>query len=56
MPRGSVIAGTSSDELGDAMPGIMVRLMRYQYAQGRASSCRPAAGRPTIAASIASGG
>jgi protocatechuate 3,4-dioxygenase beta subunit len=34
MPRGSVVSGTVSDELGDPMPGIMVRLMRFQYAQG----------------------
>lgn len=34
MPRGSVIAGYVYDEIGDPMPGIMVRLMRFQYAQG----------------------
>ena len=34
MPRGSVISGTISDELGNPMPGITVRLMRFQYAQG----------------------
>ncbi len=34
MPRGSVVSGTVSDELGEAMPGITVRLMRFQYAQG----------------------
>jgi carboxypeptidase family protein len=34
MPRGSVIAGTVYDELGDPMPGIAVRVWRYQYAQG----------------------
>jgi protocatechuate 3,4-dioxygenase beta subunit len=34
MPRGAVVAGTVSDELGDPMPGIMVRLMRFQYVQG----------------------
>ena len=34
MPRGSVVSGTVSDELGNPMPGIMVRLMRFQYAQG----------------------
>jgi protocatechuate 3,4-dioxygenase beta subunit len=34
MPRGSVIAGFVYDEIGDPMPGIMVRLMRFQYAQG----------------------
>ena len=34
MPRGSVVSGTVSDELGDPMPGITVRLMRFQYSQG----------------------
>ena len=34
MPRGSVISGIISDELGDPMPGIAVRAMRFQYAQG----------------------
>ena len=34
MPRGSVVSGIVSDELGDPMPGIMVRLMRFQYTQG----------------------
>ena len=34
MPRGSVISGIISDELGDPMPGITVRAMRFQYAQG----------------------
>ena len=34
MPRGGVVSGTVSDELGEAMPGITVRLMRFQYAQG----------------------
>ena len=34
MPRGSVVSGTVSDELGEAMPGIQVRLMRFQYSQG----------------------
>jgi protocatechuate 3,4-dioxygenase beta subunit len=34
LPRGSVIAGRVLDELGDAMPGVSVRVMRYQYAQG----------------------
>jgi 5-hydroxyisourate hydrolase-like protein (transthyretin family) len=34
MPRGSVVSGTVSDELGEPMAGITVRLMRYQYAQG----------------------
>jgi hypothetical protein len=34
LPRGSVIGGRVLDEDGDAMPGIMVRVMRYQYLQG----------------------
>jgi hypothetical protein len=34
LPRGSVIAGTIVDEVGDPMPGAMVRVMRYQYLQG----------------------
>src|SRR5919197_782154 len=34
LPRGSVIAGTIVDEVGDPMPGAMVRVMRYQYIQG----------------------
>jgi protocatechuate 3,4-dioxygenase beta subunit len=34
MPRGSVVSGTISDELGEPMPGITVRLLRYQYDQG----------------------
>jgi Carboxypeptidase regulatory-like domain len=34
LPRGSVIGGRVLDEDGDAMPGIMVRVMRYQYQQG----------------------
>src|SRR5205823_3046240 len=34
LPRGSVIAGTIVDEVGDAMPGVTVRVMRYQYLQG----------------------
>src|SRR4029077_2166708 len=34
LPRGSVIAGHVYDEDGDAMPGIAVRVMRYDYAQG----------------------
>jgi len=34
LPRGSVIAGHVMDESGDAMPGISVQVMRYQYAQG----------------------
>lgn len=35
LPRGSVIGGHVLDEDGDAMPGVMVRVMRYQYLQGQ---------------------
>jgi hypothetical protein len=34
LPRGSVIGGRVLDEDGEAMPGVMVRVMRYQYQQG----------------------
>ena len=34
LPRGSVISGRVLDEDGDAMPGVTVRVMRYQYLQG----------------------
>ena len=34
LPRGSVIGGRVLDEDGDAMPGVTVRVMRYQYLQG----------------------
>jgi hypothetical protein len=34
LPRGSVIGGHVLDEDGDAMPGVTVRVMRYQYLQG----------------------
>lgn len=34
LPRGSVIAGHVYDETGDAMPGVLVRVLRYQYQQG----------------------
>ena len=34
LPRGSVISGHVLDEDGEAMPGVMVRVMRYQYLQG----------------------
>jgi hypothetical protein len=34
LPRGSVIAGQILDEDGEPMPGVMVRVMRYQYLQG----------------------
>src|SRR5439155_415019 len=33
LPRGSAIAGRVLDEDGDAMPGVAVRVMRYQYQQ-----------------------
>ena len=34
LPRGSVISGHVLDEDGDALPGVNVRVMRYQYLQG----------------------
>ena len=34
LPRGSVIAGQILDQDGEAMPGVIVRVMRYQYLQG----------------------
>src|SRR4051812_49808302 len=34
LPRGSVISGHVLDEDGEAMPGVSVRVMRYQYLQG----------------------
>ena len=34
LPRGSVIGGRVLDEDGEAMPGVNVRVMRYQYLQG----------------------
>ena len=34
LPRGSVVAGAVYDENGDPMPGVSVRVMRYQYQQG----------------------
>lgn len=34
LPRGSAIAGRVLDEDGDAMPGVSVRVLRYQYQQG----------------------
>jgi hypothetical protein len=34
LPRGGVISGRVLDEDGDAVPGAMVRVMRYQYLQG----------------------
>lgn len=34
LPRGSVIAGHLRDEDGDPMPGVMIRVMRYEYRQG----------------------
>src|SRR5205085_10328036 len=34
LPRGSVISGTLLDEDGDAMPGVNVRVLRYQMQQG----------------------
>jgi Carboxypeptidase regulatory-like domain len=34
LPRGSVITGHVYDETGDPMPGVVVRVLRYQYQQG----------------------
>ena len=34
LPRGSVISGHVFDENGEPMPGAMVRVMMYRYAQG----------------------
>jgi hypothetical protein len=34
LPRGSVIAGHVYDETGDPVPGVVVRVLRYQYQQG----------------------
>lgn len=34
LPRGSVIGGTVLDEDGEPMPGVNVRVMRYQFQQG----------------------
>jgi hypothetical protein len=34
LPRGSVIAGHVYDETGEPLPGVSVRVMRYEYAQG----------------------
>ncbi|HEY7289614.1 MAG TPA: carboxypeptidase regulatory-like domain-containing protein [Vicinamibacterales bacterium] len=34
LPRGSAIAGRVLDEDGEPMPGVSVRVMRYQYLQG----------------------
>src|SRR5438093_9494339 len=34
LPRGGVIAGHVYDETGDPMPGVLVRVLRYQYQQG----------------------
>ena len=34
LPRGGVISGRILDEDGEAVPGAMVRVMRYQYQQG----------------------
>jgi hypothetical protein len=45
MPRGSVISGSISDEVGDPMPGITVRLMRFQYAQGVRQLAQAGAGQ-----------
>jgi hypothetical protein len=34
LPRGSVVSGRVYDQDGEPMVGVMVRVMRYQYAQG----------------------
>ncbi|HXD74530.1 MAG TPA: carboxypeptidase-like regulatory domain-containing protein [Vicinamibacterales bacterium] len=34
LPKGGVISGRVTDESGDAMPGVMVQILRYQYQQG----------------------
>jgi hypothetical protein len=34
LPRGSVVAGHVLDETGDPMPGVLIRVLRYQYQQG----------------------
>ena len=41
LPRGGVLAGHVFDTDGDAMPGVMVRVMRYQQHAGRPAA-RPA--------------
>jgi len=46
LPRGSVLGGRVLDEDGDAMPGVTVRVMRYQYLQG-ARSLTPAGSAQT---------
>src|SRR5437762_1030276 len=48
LPRGSVIGGRVLDEDGEAMPGVIVRVMRYQYLQGD-RRLTPAGPRPTDA-------
>jgi hypothetical protein len=35
LPRGGVIAGRITDELGEPMPEVSVRIMRYHYVEGR---------------------
>ncbi len=34
LPRGGVISGRVFDDSGDAMPGVQVQILRYQYQQG----------------------
>src|SRR5581483_2682928 len=46
LPRGSVIAGAVFDEDGEPMPGVSVRVMRYQYLQGQ-RRLTPAGGTQT---------
>jgi hypothetical protein len=35
LPRGGVIAGRITDELGEPMPEVSIRIMRYRYIEGR---------------------
>ena len=55
LPRGGVVAGHVFDEDGDAMPGAMVRVMRYQYQQGDRRLV-PAPRRPTTRVRTGCGG
>ena len=34
LPRGGIVSGRVSDKSGDVMPGVMVSVQRYEYAQG----------------------
>ena len=50
LPRGSVVAGHVFDETGDPMPGVVVRVMRYQYSQGERQLVPAGTSRPTTRA------